>query len=37
VAAEAPYGTNGYQPSDWDAAEGGRPLPAAVVGCLAGT
>ncbi|HET6750397.1 MAG TPA: serine/threonine-protein kinase [Actinomycetes bacterium] len=37
VAAEAPYGTRGYRPSDWDAAEGGRPLPAAVVGCLAGT
>jgi Protein kinase domain len=37
VAAEAPYPTRGYQPSDWDLADGGRPLPAAVAGCLAGT
>jgi Protein kinase domain len=38
VAAEAPYATRGYRPSDWRAVGGGdRRLPAAVAGCLAGT
>jgi Protein kinase domain len=38
VAAEAPYATRGYRPSDWRAVgDGDRRLPAAVAGCLAGT
>jgi serine/threonine-protein kinase len=38
VVAEAPYETTGYRSSDWRPVDGGgRGLPAAAAGCLAGT